>query len=592
MADSLGLTENPAPPSSVVNDGTQSLFYTYTANFTTTPIKVRTEISILGGDPVAGTTQDTSIMGYPSPVVQTERYLIPSGLTPGNYSVTVYYYSQEFCPDAGCPSPQDDQDYEQWIQGQFIVAQATGTIVIHNFEDMSGSGIFQSLDPGVAGWGFQITAPNANYVGTNTYTATSDGSGNLTLAGVPAGPSAQYTISEIFPNPNPLDWSATAPTAQTFSLGTGQTKSLHFANVKPTSVCGTVYADQGHAGSFQSGQPGVGGVQVTLGGKTGLGAGASAQQTTDAQGNYCFSSLAPGAYSVKETSIPSPYTAETNVDGNTNGAGLISPITLTSGTPSGSNNFLVVGPTITPSCPAPGEVPPLCSPPTTTSTCPSYVSGLHLKLSSEVNGKSVKQKAKGTIAIAYGQRLSLQGVLLDAHGHAVSGACLSLYSAVDLPKAKQQLIGPLTTDSSGTVTYALPDGPSRMITLAYGALANDHVSSSVTVGVSPRLSFHVSYHSRSHKLLLGGTATTGSYSAVAYLQYFQGGKWQDVTRGKGVRMSVKVRGGAFSQPVPLVHQGAPYMFGPFLFRIHLSAQRGLPFTAAASNSVKVNYRVR
>jgi len=353
----ITVARTPAPPSALVNDGTQHLTYNYSIDFTTTPERARTEIVDSNGNVVPGSIQDSSISGAHAPLNSPpETYNVPNGLAPGNYLVRVAYYSQQFCSNPGCPSPADDNNYESEAQADFHVTQATGTIIIQKFEDTNGDGIRQGTEPGVPNWVFQVTAPNPNFIGTTTYTETTAGDGTITLTNVPAGAAAQYTISELLPNPNPFSWTPITSPSQSLTLSTGQTATLQFGNARLTSLCGTVYADQNRVGSFQGGQPGVSGVQVALGGTTGLGTVVAAQQTTNAQGGYCFNNLYPGTYSVKETSIPSPYVAEADVDGNANGANYIDPIALTSGTPSDNNNFLLVTPL--PKPPPPPPPPP------------------------------------------------------------------------------------------------------------------------------------------------------------------------------------------------------------------------------------------
>jgi uncharacterized repeat protein (TIGR01451 family) len=357
QAASIVLSRSPAPPSAVANDGTQSLTYSYGITFTTTPVKVVTEILGPSGNPVAGTVEEKAIPGATSPYDSApEQYKVPNGLAPGRYLARVAYYSEQFCTEhPGCVGPEADEEYEAEAQAQFDVTQATGNIIVQKFEDVNGDGIREGNEPGVPDWPFQVVAPNPDFIGTTTYEEATSGDGSFTLSGVPAGPSAFYTVSEILPNPNPLNWASITPASQTVTLGTGQTDALQFGNARLTSLCGSVYVDANHSGSFQ-GQPELGGVSITLSGTTGTGSSVSAQKATNSQGAYCFDNLYPGTYSVSEGALPSPYQAENDSDGRSNGPAYINPIAVTSGQPSEDNNFLVVAPVISPPPPAPAKL--------------------------------------------------------------------------------------------------------------------------------------------------------------------------------------------------------------------------------------------
>jgi uncharacterized repeat protein (TIGR01451 family) len=264
--------------------------------------------------------------------------------------VQVAYYSVELSGTiTTCPTNLvTNNTYEALVQAQFGVAASVGTITVEKFDDLNGSGVFAANDPLVPNFNFSVTAPNPDFVGTTNYAEVTDVGGTFVLTGVPAGPNATYTISEVLPDPNPLAWTPSTGTgSQTFTLTTnGQNQTLLFGNVQLTSLCGTVYEDTGHVGKFASGQPGVPGVVLTLGGASGAGVAVPAgkTETSDANGNYCFNGLYPGTYSVSEGTPPATLSTETDIDGIANGANYIDPIAVTSGTPSEGNNFLLVPP--------------------------------------------------------------------------------------------------------------------------------------------------------------------------------------------------------------------------------------------------------
>jgi len=231
-----------------------------------------------------------------------------------------------------------------------------------------------------------------------------------------------------------------------------------------------------------------------------------------------------------------------------------------------------------------------CPPPV--ANCPTQnVSGERLRLVGEVSGKALKQRPSGTVTISYGQHLVLAATLLEESGRPAPNACLALYSKVNLPGAKAQLVKTLTTDSHGHVTYRVPTGPSQVLTLTYGESTGLHVSSNLSVKVIPRLILHTHYVSSSHELFFTGTATLGSYSGKAYLQDLYGGKWENTKRSNGTLIPVNIKKGTFSQSITLLARSVPYTFGPYTFRVRLSPQKGLPFEGATSNSHEVNVLV-
>jgi hypothetical protein len=67
------------------------------------------------------------------------------------------------------------------------------------------------------------------------------------------------------------------------------------------SIAGTVFVDNNNDGIQQTGEPGLAGVLITLTGTDTLGHAVTLTATTDANGNYSFSGLNAGTYTVTET---------------------------------------------------------------------------------------------------------------------------------------------------------------------------------------------------------------------------------------------------------------------------------------------------
>jgi hypothetical protein len=75
--------------------------------------------------------------------------------------------------------------------------------------------------------------------------------------------------------------------------------SFNFGNVAVApatgSICGYKFNDLNGNGTWDTGEPGLAGWTINLGGN------GNASRITDADGSYCFESLPPGSYTVRET---------------------------------------------------------------------------------------------------------------------------------------------------------------------------------------------------------------------------------------------------------------------------------------------------
>ncbi|MFM8580792.1 MAG: collagen binding domain-containing protein, partial [Planctomycetaceae bacterium] len=80
----------------------------------------------------------------------------------------------------------------------------------------------------------------------------------------------------------------------------------NFAEIGPSSLCGTVYVDTDNDGEIDAAETGLLGVIITLVGTDDLGQAVSASTTTDANGHYHFDGLRPGSYTLSQTQ-PSGY---------------------------------------------------------------------------------------------------------------------------------------------------------------------------------------------------------------------------------------------------------------------------------------------
>src|SRR5204862_511908 len=128
--------------------------------------------------------------------------------------------------------------------------------------------------------------------------------------------------------------------------------NYNFGDVKPVTIKGLVYDDTNGNNALNSGEPGIGGVTLTLSGTNGLNQAITATVITAADGTYTFSTdsnnnqLRPGTYQITET-VPSGYLtgaaaarpATGPADGTVSSATQISSIVVTSGQNGINYNF-------------------------------------------------------------------------------------------------------------------------------------------------------------------------------------------------------------------------------------------------------------
>jgi SdrD B-like domain len=163
------------------------------------------------------------------------------------------------------------------------------------FNDINGNGIEDPGEAGVAGVTIMLTDSAQNVT-----TAVTDSSGHFSFENLPAG---SYTLSEALPS----------GTVQTSPGGGGyigvvlmpgeQFTGALFGNQVESasgSIAGTGFLDVNGNGIREPDEPGFPGVVVELAGS------ASATMTTDENGNFSFTGLAAGSYTLSEV-VPPGY---------------------------------------------------------------------------------------------------------------------------------------------------------------------------------------------------------------------------------------------------------------------------------------------
>src|SRR5262249_31776026 len=116
----------------------------------------------------------------------------------------------------------------------------------------------------------------------------------------------------------------------------------------PGSLTGTVFVDNSASGLPNTG---LGNVTVNLTGVNDLGEVVNVSTTTDMNGNYTFTGLRPGDYTLTASDTQEGFTDERATappNNGTAGTGIVANVTLTSGDTVSGINFLEMPPVIGP----------------------------------------------------------------------------------------------------------------------------------------------------------------------------------------------------------------------------------------------------
>jgi protocatechuate 3,4-dioxygenase beta subunit len=184
------------------------------------------------------------------------------------------------------------------------------------FTDSNGNGRLDSGDTGIANTVIELIH------GATTTTVTSNASGNYTFTGVGPG---TYTIQNVLPT----GWIQDTSNQVTTSSGSN-VSGVNIGNFQLGTISGRQYTDH-------TGTDATAGITAEDTPRSGVtidliqSGGGTTTATTDSNGNYSFTNLAPGSYTVKEA-LPTGWT-------QTFGAAGYSFSPLLSGTSSSTNYF-------------------------------------------------------------------------------------------------------------------------------------------------------------------------------------------------------------------------------------------------------------
>jgi large repetitive protein len=180
------------------------------------------------------------------------------------------------------------------------------------WNDANGNGVQDAGEPGINGVTVQLLNSSNSVVGTTT----THGDGNYTFTNLAAGTYTVKIVTSTLPAGSvetyDLDGVASANQA-TLTLTAGQARTdVDFGYRANGSVGDRVWIDSNGNGIQDAGEVGINGLTIQL-----LNASNTvvATTTTSGDGNYTFSNLAPGTYSVRVNGIPTGLVETYDLDG-------------------------------------------------------------------------------------------------------------------------------------------------------------------------------------------------------------------------------------------------------------------------------------
>jgi hypothetical protein len=164
------------------------------------------------------------------------------------------------------------------------------------YNDLHGTGTLTAADPGLDNW----TVTLVGLVVTSEFLFTTQlthGGGKFDFSNLPAGPEISYVIYEVLQ----FGWWETQPVPSIYSIlpvaPSTNYSGYNFGNFLKHTIIGQTFADRTGEGVFHPGDAKLPGWTIDLRNSDG---GIVGQQVTDQHGNYAFTDVGPGTYTVQE----------------------------------------------------------------------------------------------------------------------------------------------------------------------------------------------------------------------------------------------------------------------------------------------------
>lgn len=217
---------------------------------------------------------------------------------------------------------------------------AGGVIAGRVWLDANNNGIVDAGENGIAGVTIELSGTDTTGA-TVMRTLVTDADGSYRFSGLVPG---SYTVRQPEQPPGTFNGQTVAgtiggtPTAVTtlpsaiggINLGINQTTlNNNFGELPAGRISGSVYNDADNNGRREAGETGFAGQTVLLTGTDDLGRAVSLSTQTDADGNFSFTGLRPGSYTLTQPAQPPGTVPGITTAGTLNGAsvGTASPVT-------------------------------------------------------------------------------------------------------------------------------------------------------------------------------------------------------------------------------------------------------------------------
>ena len=247
---------------------------------------------------ISGPDGTWSICGLPE-TTYTVTETVPAGFrqTAPNATVQISRYLASVATDAGGSFTVTFCN-ESFSNLAFGNAALPGSISGTKFNDANGNGLLDTGEAGVAGVTINLFA-GSSASGTPVAAAATDASGAFSFGNLAAG---TYALTEDLP----AGYRQTVPGGDgnlLVSLAPGQsvTDALFGNQLATGAITGTKFDDANGNGARDPGEGGLAGVTIQLTGPFG-----PSSTTTDADGNFSFTGLAPASYVLSEI-VPEGY---------------------------------------------------------------------------------------------------------------------------------------------------------------------------------------------------------------------------------------------------------------------------------------------
>ncbi len=237
------------------------------------------------------TINGTDIRGKPYTNIATTSNdgMVELNLTPGTYSIT-----EESRPDWILTT---NPPFEVVLDAGRNYPVAFGniqkaTLNILKYKDENRNGQHDAGEQGLENWNFDVKEINSNKR-IDIITTNNEG-----LASIRLRP-GNYTVTE---NIN-LKWNSSTPVEQVVSLGTGETKSIHFGNYPRDARLSIIkFHDLNRNGQQDPNEPGIPGWRINIAGKDYLNQNYTSRLVTDNNGISVPQTLVlkPGTYTIAE----------------------------------------------------------------------------------------------------------------------------------------------------------------------------------------------------------------------------------------------------------------------------------------------------